>query len=134
MFASFPTLLPFLLFAFVASITPRPDQYSGAEQQCTVWRGGGHSDHPGRLRQRCEPCAVGGYRGRCCVDCLAGRANRHAMDRCGVAELSGVADFPRAGRRDQLRPKNPVSEWGAAGLQWINPKAFGVADHDMLWK
>jgi threonine/homoserine/homoserine lactone efflux protein len=50
------------------------------------------------------------------------------MQWIGVAWLSYLAwHFARRPARSALRPKNPVSNVGAAGLQWINPKTWMMA-------
>jgi threonine/homoserine/homoserine lactone efflux protein len=125
MFASFPTLLPFLLFAFVASITP------GLTNILVL-------SNSARFAAAAIPIILAPAR-RCELVLLVGTGAGAAltawpvvqtvMQWIGVAWLSYLAwqIFRAPAGAISAQAKEPRLEWGAAGLQWINPKTWMMA-------
>jgi threonine/homoserine/homoserine lactone efflux protein len=128
MFASFPTLLPFLLFAFVAAITPGPTNILLLSNSA---RFGVTAAIP-IILGACVSAAV--------LVLLVGTGAGSALTAWPL--LQTVMQWVGAGWLSYLAwqifsaPAQAVSAqatdarlglWGAAGLQWINPKTWLMA-------
>jgi len=128
MFASFPTLLPFLLFAFVASITPGPTNILVLSNSA---RFGVAAAIP-IILGACVSAAslvllVGTGAGAALT---AWPVVQTVMQWIGVAWLSYLAwqIFRAPAGAISAQAKEPrLGMWGAAGLQWINPKTWMMA-------
>ncbi|MCU1761869.1 LysE family translocator [Pseudomonas sp. 14P_8.1_Bac3] len=128
MFASFPTLLPFLLFAFVASITPGPTNILVLSNSARYGLAAA------------MPIVFGGCAGAAAIVLLVGSgigssltafpAVQTVMQWLGMAWLSYLAwqifSAP-AEALDAQAPKARLGLVGAASLQLINPKTWMMA-------
>lgn len=130
MLPTFPTLLPFLLFAFVASITPGPTNI-------LVLSNSARYGFKAAL-----PIIVGACASAALVVMLVGSglgqalkalpAIETSMQWLGIVWLSYLAWQIFRLPPDLIDPQstsgNPqLGLWGAAGLQWINPKTWMMA-------
>ncbi|WP_095130029.1 LysE family translocator [Pseudomonas sp. Irchel s3h14] len=130
MLSTFPTLLPFLLFAFVASITPGPTNI-------LVLSNSARYGFKAAL-----PIIFGACASAALVVMLAGSGLGQAlkahpivetsMQWSGTVWLSYLAWQIFRLPPDLIDPQSPPSTprlglWGAAGLQWINPKTWMMA-------
>ncbi len=101
--AQFSQWLPFLLFAFVASITPRSHQPTGVQQQRALRLECGVTDHAWRLRRRSGAGAGGGQRAGRSTGQPATGATGDERSRRALAELAGLADLPQPAGRPEAR-------------------------------
>jgi threonine/homoserine/homoserine lactone efflux protein len=128
MFTSFPTLLPFLLFAFVASITPGPTNILVLSNSARF----GLAAAVPIIFGACASAAilvllVGTGAG---TSLTAWPALQTVMQWVGVAWLSYLAwQIFRAPAAALTTEKNGarLGLLGAASLQWINPKTWMMA-------
>lgn len=128
MFTSFPTFLPFLLFAFVAAITPGPTNILVLSNSARFGL------------TAAVPIILGGCASAALLVLLVGTGAgsslkawpgvQTVMQWAGVAWLSYLAwqifRAPAAAVTAQDSGTR-LSAWGAAGLQWINPKTWMMA-------
>lgn len=130
MLSTFPTLLPFLLFAFVASITPGPTNI-------LVLSNSARYGFKAAL-----PIIFGACASAALLVMLAGSglgqalkvhpAIETSMQWSGIVWLSYLAWQIFRLPPDLIDPQSPSGNpqlglWGAAGLQWINPKTWMMA-------
>lgn len=129
MLSTYPTLLPFLLFAFVASITPGPTNILVLSNSA---RYGFKAALP-IIFGACTSAAlivllVGSGLGQ---TLSAHPAIQTTMQWVGIAWLSYLAWQIFCAPVDAIDPQSPprrrLGLWGAAGLQWINPKTWMMA-------
>lgn len=125
MLSSFPTFLPFLLFAFVASITPGPTNILVLSNSARFGL------------TAAVPIIFGGCASAATLVLLVGTGAgssltalpvvQTAMQWAGVAWLSYLAwqifSAPAMAITSQ-KSADRLGAWGAAGLQWINPKTW----------
>ncbi|MBZ9785385.1 LysE family translocator [Pseudomonas sp. REP124] len=128
MFASFPTLLPFLLFAFVASITPGPTNILVLSNSARF----GLSAALPIILGACASAAILVL----VVGTGAGSslnkwpAVQTVMQWAGVSWLSYLAWQIFRAAASAVTAQDSGSRlgiWGAASLQWINPKTWMMA-------
>ena len=119
--------LPFVLFAFVASITP-PDQHPGAEQQLALRPAGGASHHLWRLRGRGADRAASGPWRRRMAAAPSAIAAGDGLARVGwLLYLAWqIARSPTEAIEADTASRR-LGALGAAGLQVINPKVWMMA-------
>lgn len=128
MFASFPTLLPFLLFAFVASITPGPTNILVLSNSARYGLGAA------------LPIIFGACASAATIVLLVGTGAgstltamptvQRAMQWIGVAWLSYLAWQIYSAPAEALDAQDPnrrLGLVGAASLQLINPKTWMMA-------
>jgi len=130
MLSTFPTLLPFLLFAFVASITPGPTNI-------LVLSNSARYGFKASL-----PIVFGACASAALVVMLAGSGLGQALKAYPIVETSmrwvGTVWLSYLAWQifrlppDPIDPQSPSGNpqlglWGAAGLQWINPKTWMMA-------
>lgn len=128
MLSTFPTLLPFLLFAFVASITPGPTNILVLSNSA---RFGFRAALP-IVFAACASAAV--------LVLLVGSGFGQTFDQYPVLHramqwigalwlsyLSWQIYKAPAQVFDHLQPQRRLSIWGAAALQWVNPKTWMMA-------
>lgn len=128
MLSTFPTLLPFLLFAFVASITPGPTNILVLSNSARYGI------------KAALPIILGGCVGAAAIVLLVGSGFGQtlmrwpqvqlAMQWAGIAWLSYLAwqiYTAPAQSIDPLVPQKRLGLAGAAGLQLINPKTWMMA-------
>ncbi|MDZ5431805.1 LysE family translocator [Pseudomonas fluorescens] len=128
MLSSFPTFLPFLLFAFVASITPGPTNILVLSNSARFGMAA------------TVPIIVGACASAAILVLLVGMGAgsslssrpvvQTAMQWVGVAWLSYLAwqifSAPAIAVTSQKTTAR-LGAWGAASLQWINPKTWMMA-------
>ncbi|MBV7554145.1 LysE family translocator [Pseudomonas sp. PDM28] len=127
MLSSFPTLLPFLLFAFVASITPGPTNILVLSNSARYGLGAA------------LPIIFGACASAAMLVLLVGTgvgssltawpAVQNVMQWVGVAWLSYLAwqIFCAPAEAISMKAEDRLGWVGAAGLQWINPKTWMMA-------
>ena len=127
MLSSFPTLLPFLLFAFVASITPGPTNILVLSNSARYGLGAA------------LPIIFGACASAAMLVLLVGTgvgssltawpAVQNVMQWVGVAWLSYLAwqIFCAPAEAISMKAEDRLGWAGAAGLQWINPKTWMMA-------
>ncbi|MDP9653446.1 UNVERIFIED_ORG: threonine/homoserine/homoserine lactone efflux protein [Pseudomonas putida] len=127
MLSSFPTLLPFLLFAFVASITPGPTNILVLSNSARYGLGAA------------LPIIFGACASAATLVLLVGTgvgssltawpAVQNVMQWVGVAWLSYLAwqIFCAPAEAISMKAEDRLGWVGAAGLQWINPKTWMMA-------
>ena len=127
MLSSFPTLLPFLLFAFVASITPGPTNILVLINSARYGLGAA------------LPIIFGACASAAMLVLLVGTgvgssltawpAVQNVMQWVGVAWLSYLAwqIFCAPAEAISMKAEDRLGWVGAAGLQWINPKTWMMA-------
>ncbi|RZO03742.1 LysE family translocator [Pseudomonas mohnii] len=128
MLSSFPTLLPFLLFAFVASITPGPTNILVLSNSARFGV------------MAAIPIILGACASAAILVLLVGSGAGSALTAwpvmqtvvqwVGVAWLSYLAwqIFSAPAEAISTQDKDArLGLWGAAGLQWINPKTWMMA-------
>ncbi|MCP2021155.1 LysE family translocator [Pseudomonas laurylsulfatiphila] len=127
MLSSFPTLLPFLLFAFVASITPGPTNILVLSNSARYGLGAA------------LPIIFGACASAATLVLLVGTgvgssltawpALQNVMQWVGVAWLSYLAwqIFRAPVEAISMKTEDRLGWVGAAGLQWINPKTWMMA-------
>jgi threonine/homoserine/homoserine lactone efflux protein len=130
MLSTFPTLLPFVLFAFVASITPGPTNI-------LVLSNSARYGFKATL-----PIIVGACASAALIVLLVGSGLGRALNAhplietfmrwAGIVWLSYLAWKIYRLPPDKVDPQSPSHTpqfglWGAAGLQWINPKTWMMA-------
>lgn len=130
MLSTFPTLLPFLLFAFVASITPGPTNILVLSNSA---RYGFKAVLP-IIFGACASAALIVL----LVGCGLGRtlnaypATQASMQWAGIVWLSYLGWKIFRTSSDAINPAvssrhTRLGLWGAASLQWINPKTWMMA-------
>lgn len=128
MFASFPTFLPFLLFAFVASITPGPTNILVLSNSARYGLGAALPIILGACASAATIVLLVGTGAGSTLTALPGVQT--AMQWVGVAWLSYLAwqifNAP-AQALDAQDPKGRLGLLGAASLQLINPKTWMMA-------
>jgi len=127
MLSSFPTLLPFLLFALVASITPGPTNILVLSNSARYGLGAA------------LPIIFGACASAATLVLLVGTgvgssltawpAVQNVMQWVGVAWLSYLAwqIFCAPAEAISMKAEDRLGWVGAAGLQWINPKTWMMA-------
>lgn len=127
MLSSFPTLLPFLLFAFVASITPGPTNILVLSNSARYGLGAA------------LPIIFGACASAATLVLLVGAgvgssltawpALQSVMQWVGVAWLSYLAwqIIRSPAEAISMKAEDRLGWMGAAGLQWINPKTWMMA-------
>lgn len=131
MLSTFPTLLPFMLFAFVASITPGPTNI-------LVLSNSARYGFKAALPMIFGACTSAALIVMLVGSCLGQTLIKHpglqvAMQWVSVVWLSYLAWQILRSSIEVMAPQASTSQqrrlglWGAAGLQWINPKTWMMA-------
>lgn len=128
MLSTFPTLLPFLLFAFVASITPGPTNILVLSNSA---RYGFKAALP-IVFGACASAALVVFLVGSGVDQILSNQTTlyRVMQWVGALWLSYLAWKMFKAPLDDIDPQVPhkrVGVWGAAALQWVNPKTWMMA-------
>ena len=128
MLTSFPTLVPFLLFAFVAAITPGPTNILVLSNSARFGLAAAVPIILGAGASAASLVLLVGTGAGSTLNAWPGLQT--IMQWAGVAWLSYLAWQIFRAPASAITAQNSgvrLGAWGAAGLQWINPKTWMMA-------